>query len=225
VLTVIPCPVAGQPARPARIIDPWPLARGNRLHAGQNRLERIFGVARKLLGILGATDQLAERTVGLGNPGEATIQQRIGNAGLLLHAVRQRNEGGAGRSDVENEIGFERKHGFQIGGVAASGDAADFGPRANLRKHVGAFLGPVGARPAEKQIGGERIEKDRCRRSGRENARDLFRHWQRAPGRIGDRCRTRLARRKQGGGARQKSSAIDCHVDQHRYVLINLYRS
>ena len=56
-------------------------------------LERILGIARKLLGFLRRADQRAERPIGAGDTGEPAIQQRIGNAGLLLHAIRQRDEG------------------------------------------------------------------------------------------------------------------------------------
>src|ERR1700682_5037582 len=199
-----------EPLLPARVIDPRPLIRGNRLHAGQNRLERIFSVARKLLGILGATDQLAERTVGLGNPGEAAIQQRIGNAGLLLYAVRERNEGGAGRSDVENEIGFEREYRFQIGGVAASGDAADFGPRANLGKHVGTLFRPIGARPSDQQIRCQRVKQDRRRRSGGKHARYLCRNGHGTPRSIAHGLRGCVARRDQRlRQTRDQGAAVD----------------
>ena len=39
--------------------------------------------------------------------------------------VGKRDEGRIGRADVEDEIGLERQHDFEIGGVAAPGDAAD----------------------------------------------------------------------------------------------------
>ena len=103
---------------------------------------------------------------------------------------------------------------FQVGGIAAPGDAADLRPCADVRQHIGALFRPVGARPADQQVGRQRIEQDRGRRSGRENARDLFRDRQRAAGRIGDRCRTRTGAAQAARPCRQKGSAADCHVNR-----------
>src|SRR5262249_38859419 len=80
--------------------------------------------ARKALALLAPPDQCAERAVAQRNSLETAVEQRVGNARLLLHAVGERDVGRVHAADVQDEIGFEREHDFEIGGVAAPGDAA-----------------------------------------------------------------------------------------------------
>ena len=190
VSTLIEPPSPGdQPARAARVVDARPRGRRDRRGAVGNRLERIVRVTRELFGLVLASNQLAELAVGLRDRVEAAVEQRVGNAGLLLHPLGQRDEGAAGRADIEDEIGLERDHAFQIGGVAAARDAPDLRARADFRQHVHALFRPVGAGPAEQQLGRKRIKQDRGRRAGREHARNFFRHRQRAAARVCDCCR------------------------------------
>ena len=131
-----------EPARPARVIDARPLLgsefRGDPL---RDRRHRVVGIARKRLGFVAAADQFAERAIGRGGLVETAVEQRVGNAGLLLHAIGERNVGRVGVADVENEIGLERQHRFEIGGVAAPGEAADFRPGADVGQQELALLG------------------------------------------------------------------------------------
>ena len=190
VSTLIEPPSPGdQPARATRVIDARTRGRRDRSRAVGNHLERVIRVTRELFGLASASNQLAELAVGLRDCIEAAVEQRVRNAGLLLHTLGQRDEGAAGRADIEDQIGLERDHAFQIGGVAAARDTPDLGARADLRQHIHALFRPVGARPAKQQLGRERIKQDRGRRAGREHARDFFRYRQRAAGRVGDRCR------------------------------------
>ena len=92
-----------------------------------NRLQRVLGIVGELFGVGFAARERAQLAVGVGNGVEAAVEQRIGNAGLRLHALGQRHESGARRADVEDEIGLERDHRFQVGRVAAPGEAADLG--------------------------------------------------------------------------------------------------
>ena len=129
-----------QPARAARVVDARaPLGR-DCADALRDRPHHVFGGAREGLALLGPADQRAERTIGLRDAVEAAVEQRIGNAGLLLHAVGERDVGRADAADVEDEVGLEREHDLEIGGVAAPGDAADLRPAADVGQQELALL-------------------------------------------------------------------------------------
>src|SRR5262245_41850467 len=90
------------------------------------------------------------------------LQDSESHMSALGHSRHSRHIGWVHAADVEDEIGFEREHDLEIGGVAAPGDAAHFGPAADVGQEEFAFLRPVGARPADEQLGRERVEKDRA---------------------------------------------------------------
>jgi len=186
VSTLIEPPRPVTSPRATRVIDPRTRGGRDRRCAVGNRLERVIRVTCELFGLVLASNQLAELAIGLRGRIEAAVEQRVRNAGLLLHALRQRDEGAAGRADIEDQIRFERDHAFEVGCVAATRDAPDLRARTDICQHVHAFFGAVGARPAEQQIGRECIEEDRSRWAGRKHARDFFRHRQRAAGCVGD---------------------------------------
>ena len=175
-----------QPARAARVIDARATLERNCADPLRDRLHHLFGGAREVLALRGPADQRAERPIGLRDAVEAPVEQGIGNAGLLLHALGERDIGRARAADVEDEIGLERQHDLEIGGVAAPGDASHLRPAADVGQQELALLWPVGTRPAEQELGRERIEKDRRRRPRRKYALDLRRHRHRAAGAVGD---------------------------------------
>ena len=158
-----------------------------RAHPLGDGLDRVLGAARKGLALLAPSDQRSERAVAERNAVEATVEQRVGDAGLLLHALGERHIGRVHAAHIENEVGLEREHDFEIGGIAAAGDAAHFRPAADVGQQEFAFLRPVGARPADEKLRRERVEKDRRRRSGGKHARDLLRHRHGTAGAVGDR--------------------------------------
>ena len=104
--------------------------------------DRLLGIAGEHLGLLAAADQLAEQAVGCRRGLEAAVEQRIGNAGLLLHPVGERHVGVGHVADVEDEIRLEREHGLDIGGVAAAGDPADLRAVADIGQQELPFLAP-----------------------------------------------------------------------------------
>jgi hypothetical protein len=144
--------------------------------------------------------EFAKLAIGCNHGIEATIEQRVGNAGLLLHAGRQRDEGRAGRAHIQDQVRFEREHDLEIGGVAAPGDRPNLRPAADVRQQEFAFLGTVGARPAEQESGRQRIEQDRGRRARRKHTRDALRDRNGTAGSVGDGRRTRYSRRGERGG-------------------------
>src|SRR5262249_60038579 len=113
-----------EPARPAGVVDARPLAGWDRADTLSDRFHHVFGVARKALALLAPPDQCAESAVAQRNAFETAVEQRVGNARLLLHAVGERDVGRVHAADVQDEIGFEREHDFEIGGIAPPGDAA-----------------------------------------------------------------------------------------------------
>src|SRR5262249_28317379 len=107
----------------------------------------------------------------------------------------------------------EREHDLEIGGVAAPRDAAQFWPAADVGQEEFALLRPIGARPAEQKLGGERIEKNRRRRAPRETALDPRRHRDAAAGAVGDRGGARTPRREHRGcELNEQCAAIEDHV-------------
>src|SRR5262245_14832409 len=202
-----------EPARPARVIDARTALRRDGADAPRDGLDRVFGVARKRLTLLATADQVTERAIGERNAVEAAVEQRVGDAGLLLHAVGERDIGRIDAADVENEIGLEREYDLEIGGVAAPGDATHFRPAADVGQEEFALLRPIGARPAEETLGGERIEKARRRWSRRKNALDPRRYRDAAAGAVGDRGRARTPRREHRGcELNEQRAAIEDHV-------------
>ena len=202
-----------QPARAARVVDARATLERNCADPLRDRLHHLFGGAREVLALLGPSDQRTERAIAQRDAVEAAVEQRIGNAGLLLHAFGERDIGRARAADVEDEVGLERQHDLEIGGVAAPGDASHLRPAADVGQQELALLRPVGARPAEQQLGRQRVEKDRRRRPRRKHALDPRRHRHRAAGAVGHDSGARPAWSEQRGGeSRDQRATIDAHV-------------
>ena len=91
-------------------------------------LDRAFGIARERPPLLASPDQVTERAIAERDAVEAAVEQGVGDSGLLLHAVGERDIGRIDAADVGDEIGLERENDLEIGGVAAPGDAAHFRP-------------------------------------------------------------------------------------------------
>ncbi len=202
-----------KPAWATCVVD----ARPARLRYSRNALadgrHGFAGIAGEFLRLGPPVRQFAELAIALRDRIEAPIEQRIGNAGLLLHARGQRNKGRIGRAGIQDQVGFEREYHFEIGSVAAAGDAPDLRARANLRQHVFALLWSVGARPPEQQVRSQRVQQDRGWRAGREHARDLVGDRNRASARVVDGCSPQDRGRSQRCGQPRKSGAA---IEQHR---------
>jgi hypothetical protein len=56
---------------------------------------------------------------------EPPVDQKVGNAGLVLHPVRKRNVGLVDRAKVHDHVGLGGHHRFQIGRIAPTGEPAD----------------------------------------------------------------------------------------------------
>ena len=89
--------------------------------------------------------------------------------------------------------GRSGEHRLQVRGVAAAGDASQLGPAGDARPQELELLGAIGARPSEQQLGRQRVELDRRRRPGREDALHPCGHRSRGapPHRITDGLRKR----------------------------------
>ncbi len=161
------------------------------------------------LGAFAAARQAAEDAIALGDRAETAIEQRIGDAGLALHPLGEFDIGAPRGARIDDQIGLELEHGFEIGAVAAPGDAADLGPVADARQQEFALLGPVGAGPAQQQIGRERVELDRGGRPGGKDARDGGGDGDVAARAVAHARRLRQAgARREGGEAGQEGAAV-----------------
>lgn len=175
-----------EPAWAAGIVDARALLGRNRSDAAADRREAVLAPARQSLGALAAAGELAEDAIARRGLVKAAVEQGIGDAGLLLDALGELDIGAAGRAGIDDEIRLGLEHGFEIGAVAATGDAADLGPVADAGQQEFAFLRPIGARPADQEVGRERVDQDRRGRTGRKDALDLAGHRHFAAGAVAD---------------------------------------
>jgi hypothetical protein len=88
---------------------------------------------RKLFGLGLPAGQFAELAIPLHNGVETAIEERIGNAGLLLHPVGEGDVGIVDGADIENEVGLEIEQHLEVRRVAAPGEAPDLGLVAGAR--------------------------------------------------------------------------------------------
>ena len=133
-------------------------------------------------------DELTVQAITFGDLVEAAVEQGVGNAGLLLHAIGSLNKRARGRADVEDQVRLQLQQHFEIGGVAAPGQPAELGPSADLRIEKGKLGRAVGARPAEQRARLQRVVRDCRRGAGRKYALDPFRYRDGAAGGIDNRC-------------------------------------
>lgn len=162
-------------------------------------LHRVLGIARQRFCRLAPADQRASDVIGRRGGIKAAVEQRVGNAGLLLHAIGERHIGRGQTADVEDEVRLECEHGFEIGSVAAAGDAAHLRPTTDIRKQELALRAGIGLRPAKQQFGRERIEHDRRRRASGKDPFDVRRRCDRAAGAVSHSHGARRARQQQRG--------------------------
>jgi hypothetical protein len=201
-----------QSTRAAGVVNARPGGRRDFVHPFFDRRHRLLGIAREGFGLIRAMRQLAELAIGRHDCRETAVEQRVGNFRLLLHARCERDECRIGRPDIENEVGLERKHGFEVGRVAAAGEPADFRPRAHIGQHELAFLRAIGARPADEDLGCERVEEDGGGRAGGEYAGDRIGNWHGTAGRIDDFRGARGRRRNEARRAGEQHAPRDHHV-------------
>src|SRR5262249_45454503 len=99
-------------------------------------------------------------------------------------------------------------------GVSARWRAPLLGPQADSGHQELAWRGPVGARRAAEQLGRERVEKDRRRRSCRKDALDTRRHQHGAAGAVGHARGAGTPRRQQGRGETcdQRAAIVGHHT-------------
>ena len=208
-------------ARTAGVIDAGTrLGRdgGDALRHNPQRRFRIRGQPGRLAL---APDERAERAVRLRDPVEPAVEERVGDARLSLHPIGERHVGGGGRADVEDEVRLALQHLLEIGRAAAAGQAAELRPGADLGEEEGALFGTIGARPAEQEVGGQRVEHDRCRRAGRKHPLDAARHGHAASRGVGDGL---LGAGSEGpGGARHPGQ--NAAAAEHRYPSIPIMTS
>src|SRR5262245_36018800 len=154
VSTLIEPPSPVSSPRGPRVVDARAALWRDGADAPRDGFHRVFGVARERVSLLAWSDQGSARALDARSAVTAAVEQRVGNAGLLLHAVGERDIGRIDAADIENEIGLEREHDLEIGGVPAPGDAAHFRPAADVGEEEFALLRPICARPAEQKLGG-----------------------------------------------------------------------
>ena len=175
--------------------------------------DRFVGDAGKLLGVLGAAEQLTERAIRCRHLVEMTVDQHIGEAAFLLHALGERFVAVVDVADIDDQIGLERFQRLEIDlGIAASGEPRNFRPRGDLGKQKLARVGRDRFEPSGEQIGRERIDLDAGRRSGRIDALHAIGGDDGAAGSVGNACgETRQRRGQRCRHAAEQRSAIDLH--------------
>src|SRR6185312_11911321 len=152
-----------------------------------------------------------KQAVGCRDSFETPIEQREWNSSLLLHASGERGKGGRGRTDVNDEIGLERQHGFEVCGVAPARETADFRTFAYAGKQESAFLNPIRAWPAKQEVGRQRIEEYCSRWASRKYPRNRLRNLDEPPCGIRDAVGSRSVRSEQHCGGSQKRASVNAH--------------
>ena len=94
--------------------------------------------------------------------------------------------------------------------AAAAGEPRHLRPGRDFREQELAFRGAERLEPADQQIGRERIEQHRRRRTGRIDTRHAVGRGDGPAGRVGGRRRKAMPRRdERAGKAAEKRSAVD----------------
>ena len=164
-----------QAARPAGVVYFRPLFGRDARNPSLDRGHRIFGVLPQALGALASVYQRAERSIGRHDRVEPAIEQSVWNPGLLLHPRCERDEGRRGRTGIEDQVGFERQYDLKVGRVAATSDAPDLRPCADVGQQVLALFRPIRARPTDQQVGSKSIQQDGGWRACGKYALDVLR--------------------------------------------------
>src|SRR5262249_58607644 len=119
-------PVAGlEPAGAAREVDAGPrLARDGRGDA-IDVVQNVLHAVGELVGALSEPEDAAQKPHRGQRVSEAAVDEQVGDRGLALHAVGERDIRVRNRSEVDDQIGLCGHHDFKDGRVAASGEAGD----------------------------------------------------------------------------------------------------
>ena len=126
---------------------------------------------------------------------EAAVDQHVGDLGLLLHVVGERDVGVAHGAEVEDQVGLRLEHHLEIGGAAVTRQPAQRRQVAILRGDVGPLFRRRRIGPARHLLRRQHVDEDRGRRPSGEHALDLVGHLDLAPGRVGDGARLGCRRR------------------------------
>ena len=87
----------------------------------------LVGDAGKLLSVLGAAEQLTERAVRCRHLVEMAVDQHIGKAAFLLHALGERFVAVVDVADIDDQVGLERFQRLEIDlGIATPGEPRNF---------------------------------------------------------------------------------------------------
>ena len=112
-------------------------------HRGDPRLERVHlraPVGRELAALRLVAQHLGELLDLLRRRLQAPVEQDVGDARLLLHAVGEGGERAGGRAHVDDEVGLRLQHDLDVGGAAAAGEAPQLGKLRVLRRHPGLLV-------------------------------------------------------------------------------------
>ena len=180
-----------QPLGAARKIDLGPLVGRHACQHLVDQGERFLGVGRQL----GAARRPADD--GRGQPqrrrrgGKRAVDQGIGNARLVLHAVGQGYERLRHRPEIDHKVRLGRDQAFEAHGVAAAGEPAGLRQIARRRRQEFLLRRCRQTNPAHHHIGRQHIHQHRRGRPGDEHVADAVRQADPAVRRIDDRAALR----------------------------------
>ena len=135
-------------ARTLRVGD-WSDALGN---ASKLR----FGVARERFAPLGYADRRADFAKQPRRTGQRAVEQQIGNRGLRLDALGERDVRRGRRADVDDDVRLRLQHALGVRRVAAARQAGEFRQRCNRIRQKRALVVAWRARPADPLFGRKR---------------------------------------------------------------------
>ena len=98
------------PLGPRAVVDARPLLVGHARDALVDLGEHALGIPREPAAPVGHAQDLAERLAGPRRRREATVEEHVGDAGLLLYAVGERDERRTDGAEVDDDVRPRGQH-------------------------------------------------------------------------------------------------------------------
>ncbi|MBV6487736.1 MAG: hypothetical protein GHHEDOFH_01685 [Pseudorhodoplanes sp.] len=146
---------------------------------------------RDLLGALAHARDIAQHPDGGDRVVEAAVDQNIGNAGLFLHAVGERDIGIGDGTEIDDQVRLRRKDDFEVRRSAAPRDTADLRQPGRRGREERGFRRARLAIPADELFGRKHIDQHGRRRTGRHDPLDPVGNFDPAARGIDDDARRR----------------------------------
>jgi hypothetical protein len=103
-------PTGFKPVDATAIVRSWPLARRDGGDARAKAVKGLIGILGEQLRTILRTEDFAQQPIDPRRILEPAVEQDIGDLGLFLHVVGERDLGCSGAAAIKYEIRFELQH-------------------------------------------------------------------------------------------------------------------